>query len=78
MQKIGELAKKKKTVQETVPTIRHWTKEGLLEIADITPSGYQLYLPEMAERIKKLKELKTKRLTLNEIKQKLINRRNLD
>ncbi len=68
--KIGELAK---AAQETVVTIRYWTKEGLLDIADTTISGYQLYDPSMIERIKQIKELKTQRYTLNEIKQKLEN-----
>jgi Fic family protein len=63
--KIGELAL---ATQETVPTIRHWTKEGLLEVAMTTPSGYQLYDSSMINRVKKIKELKVKRYTLNEIK----------
>lgn len=66
--KIGELAK---LVGETNPTIRHWTQEGLLEVAETTSSGYQLYSPRMVERIKKIKELKEKRLTIKEIKEKL-------
>lgn len=65
--KIGELAK---AVQETVPTIRYWTKEGLLEIADITPSGYQLYDQAMIERVQIIKELKKQRYTLEEIRHK--------
>jgi len=63
--KIGELAKK---VGETNSTIRHWTKAGLLEVSEITPSGYQMYSSEMIERINKIKELKEKRYTLDEIK----------
>ena len=35
--KIGELAKE---VGENNSTIRHWTKEGLLEVAEMTESGY--------------------------------------
>lgn len=35
--KIGALAKK---AGETVATIRFWTKEGLLQIAETTPSNY--------------------------------------
>ncbi|MDX1949918.1 MAG: Fic family protein [Rickettsiales bacterium] len=62
--KIGELAKK---VGETNSTIRHWTKAGLLEVSEITPSGYQMYSVEMIERIKKIKELKEKRFSLEEI-----------
>lgn len=67
--KIGELAK---LVNETVPTIRHWTKEGLLKVSERTPSGYQLYGQNevnVASKIRKLQE--TKRLTLIEIRKSL-------
>lgn len=67
--KIGELAKE---VGENNSTIRHWTKEGLLEVADITESGYQLYAPEMIERIREIHALKKRRLTLQEIKDKIL------
>jgi Fic family protein len=63
--KIGALAK---LTQQTNSTIRHWTKEGLLQVADITPSGYQMYDYEMVERVQKILELREKRLTLSEIK----------
>jgi Fic family protein len=67
--KIGELAQ---LVNETVPTIRHWTKEGLLQIAEYTPSGYQLYSPNQVEIIKKIRKLQDKdRLTIAEIKNTL-------
>jgi Fic family protein len=66
--KIGELAK---AVGETVPTIRYWTKEGLLEVAEVTKSGYQLYAADMATRCKQIKKLKGKRFTLEEIKRRL-------
>lgn len=66
--KIGELAK-----QVSVPnsTIRHWTKAGLLDVAETTSSGYQMYSTDMVKRIKTIEELKAKRLTLDEIKEKL-------
>lgn len=67
--KIGELAK---LIKETVPTIRHWTKEGLLNVAGYTESGYQLYgqdVVNVALKIRKLQD--TKRLTLAEIKKEL-------
>ncbi len=64
--KIGELAK---AAQETVSTLRFWTQEGLLEVADITPARYQLYAFEMIARCKEIQRLKLQRLTLNEIKQ---------
>ncbi|MBP7709655.1 MAG: Fic family protein [Rickettsiales bacterium] len=66
--KIGELAK---ATNQTVPTIRHWTKEGLLRIAEVTESGYQMYDAEMIERVKKIQEMKEKRMTLGEIKKDL-------
>lgn len=67
--KIGELAK---LVGETVPTIRHWTKEELLKVRSYTQSGYQLYDQDevtTARKIRKLQE--NKRLTLSEIKKEL-------
>lgn len=66
--KIGELAKQ---VGESNSTIRHWTKEGLLGVAETTEAGYQLYSPEMVGRVKKIHALKKRRFTLREIKQKL-------
>jgi Fic family protein len=63
--RIGELAKQ---VKEAHSTIRYWTKEGLIKIADKTPAGYQLYFIETIERINRIKELKEKRYTLGEIK----------
>lgn len=66
--KIGELAKK---VGVPNSTIRHWTKEGLLEVAETTPSGYQMYSPDMVARIETIEKLKAERLTLNEIKDRL-------
>lgn len=66
--KIGELAKQ---VGESNSTIRHWIKEGLLSVADITEAGYQLYAPEMMDRNKQIHALKGQRFTLQEIKEKL-------
>ena len=66
--KIGELAKQ---VGESNSTIRHWTKEGLLRVAGRTKGGYQLYAPEMVDRIRQIHAFKDKRLTLQEIKEKL-------
>jgi Fic family protein len=63
--KIGALAKR---VGVANSTIRYWTKEGLLEVADVTEAGYQLYASEMIERIKKIHVLKKKRYTLQEIR----------
>jgi len=66
--KIGELAK---ATNQTIPTIRHWTKEGLLQIAEVTESGYQMFSEEMIERVKKIEDMKEKRMTLEEIKNNL-------
>lgn len=66
--KIGELAK---ASGETVPTIRYWTNEGLLDVAEVTKSGYQLFSAEMVNRCKEIKKYKARRLTLLEIKHKL-------
>jgi len=66
--KIGDLAHQ---TNETVVTIRHWTNEGLLQLADRTNSGYRLYDESMVQQAKKIRELQEKRLTLAEIKEKL-------
>lgn len=66
--KIGELAK---LAEEATSTIRYWTKEGLLIVAEVTESGYQLYSLDMVERCQHIKMLKDKRYTLEEIKHKL-------
>ena len=67
--KIGELAKE---TGESNSTIRHWTKCGLLEVAEITEAGYQLYASDMVERVKRIHSLKEERLTLQEIKAKIL------
>jgi Fic family protein len=69
--KIGELAQ---AVQESVATIRHWTKERLLEVAEVTPTGYQLYSPAMIEQVKDIKKLKRQRYTIKEIRDKFKER----
>lgn len=64
--KIGALAA---AAGETVPTIRYWTQEGLLDVAEHTRGGYQLYGETMIERAKKIRKLqKEKRLTIRELK----------
>ena len=67
--KIGELAR---LVDQRISTIRHWTKEGLLEVAEITDAGYQLYSQEMVERTRLINELKSRRLTLREIREEIL------
>lgn len=69
--KIGELAR---LAGEPVPAVRYWTKEGLLCVADFTPGGYQLYLPDSVKIIKKIRHLqKTQRLKIEEIRNILNN-----
>jgi len=68
--KIGAIAK---ATDETVSTIRYWVQEGLLEVTEITDSGYQLFARDVINRCKMIKLLKANRLTLKEIKQKLNN-----
>ena len=66
--KIGELAKRG---MESNSTIRYWTKEGLLEVAEITKAGYRLYAPDMVQRIEQIHALKEQRRKLKEIKEKI-------
>lgn len=67
--KIGQLAK---LTGESVPTLRFWTKEGLIPVAQLTAKGYQLYAGECVERVAAIRSLqKEERLTLDEIKKRL-------
>ena len=66
--KIGELAK---LVNRRNSTIRHWTEQGLLEVSEVTDTGYQLYARHMVERIRLIDELKSRRFTLREIREKI-------
>ena len=68
--KIGELAK---ATNQTVATIRHWTKEGLLQVAEITESGYQMYGEEMVERVERVREMRERGMNLGEIKEGVKN-----
>ncbi|MGF1450035.1 MAG: MerR family transcriptional regulator [Opitutales bacterium] len=66
--RIGQLGKH---TGESNATLRFWTKEGLLEVAETTEAGYQLYHPSMAERVKEIRRLQGERFTLKEIKAKI-------
>lgn len=66
--KIGELAK---LVGEQVSTLRYWTKEGLLQVAESTNAGYQLYSRSMVERIAQIQALKLQRFSIKEIRDKI-------
>jgi len=46
-------------------------KEGLLESAETTAAGYQLFDPEMVERVKRIRSFQCERRTLTEIRQEL-------
>jgi Fic family protein len=65
--KIGELAK---ATGESVPTIRYWTNEGLLDVAAHSAGGYQLFDRQMIVRVEEIRKLqKEKRLTIRELKE---------
>lgn len=66
--RIGVLAKR---TGETVATLRHWTKEGLLQASGHTDSGYTLYPPEAVDHAKRIRELQEQRLSLGEIRKKM-------
>ncbi|MBI3418889.1 MAG: Fic family protein, partial [Proteobacteria bacterium] len=66
--KIGELAKQ---AGESVPTIRFWVKEGLIDVAQRTKSRYQLFDKNMIARTKLIRKWQDQRLTLKEIEKKL-------
>ena len=68
LMKLGALAK---AVGEANSTIRHWVKSGLIDIAEITPSGYQLFAHDMIARVERIIALKAERYSLSEIKEKL-------
>ena len=71
--KIGELAKE--TGEKNLNAIRHWMEKGLLEVAEHTDAGYQLFDRSMVERVKEIRRLqKEERLSIEEIKNKLGNR----
>lgn len=61
---VGDLAT---AAQESVATIRYWTKLGLLEVVTATPAGYALYASKMIDRCKKIRTLQEERYTLDEI-----------
>jgi Fic family protein len=69
--KIGELATNSGV---SIPSIRHWTKEGLLEIQDYTKGGYHLYNEAMIERVKQIRALQNEGLSLDKIKLKILSR----
>ena len=68
--KIGELAK---ATGESAPTLRFWTQSQLLQVAGVTPGGYQLFAPAMIQRIQLIRRLQQEqRLSIDEIRQRLV------
>jgi Fic family protein len=63
--KIGDVAR---LAGETVATIRFWTDQGLLQLADRSSGGYRLYEASAVNRAKQIRELQDQRFTLAEIK----------
>jgi len=69
LRKIGELAR---AANESVATIRHWVKMGLILVAGESKGGYQLFTSEQVERARRVRELqKKRRLSLEEIRGEL-------
>jgi len=46
-------------------------KEGLLDIADTTDAGYQLYEHGMIDRVREIRRLQDERYTLRKIRVKM-------
>jgi Fic family protein len=66
--RIGELSKE---TGETLNAIRHWIEKGLLEVAEHTEAGYQLFDRSVIERIEEIRKLqKEERLSIDEIRKK--------
>jgi Fic family protein len=67
--RIGQLAK---STNETVHTLRFWTKEGLLKPKEVTESGYQLYDMHAVKQAKTIRFMQDiERHSLKDIKNKL-------
>ncbi len=65
----GELAR---VLGTTMPTVKYYTALGLFPVHAKTSHGQHLYDPEaIRERFFRIKELKEKRLTIEEIKDRL-------
>lgn len=65
LMRIGALGKKS---GETLATLRHWTKAGLLEAAAKSPSGYVSYDEDSLDRIDQIRKFQAQGKTLQEIK----------
>lgn len=66
--RIGALAKR---TGEPAPTLRFWIREGLLDVVQRTQGGYQLFDEKMVARVRLIRQLQDRRLTVAEIRKKL-------
>ena len=66
--RIGELAK---SVGVTPDPIRYYEREGLLPLADRTPSGYRDYGPEVVDDLQFIKKAQALGLKLNDVREVL-------
>ena len=66
--RIGELAK---SVGVTPDTIRYYEREGLLPLADRTPSGYRDYGPEVVDDLQFIKKAQALGLRLSAVREVL-------
>ena len=66
--RIGELAK---SVGVTPDTIRYYEREGLLPLADRTPSGYRDYGPEVVDDLRFIKKAQALGLKLSDVREVL-------
>ncbi len=66
--RIGELAK---SAGVTPDTIRYYEREGLLPLADRTPSGYRDYEPEAVNDLRFIKKAQALGLKLSDVREVL-------
>jgi len=66
--RIGEIAK---SAGVTPDTIRYYEREGLLPLADRTPSGYRNYGPEVVEDLQFIKKAQALGLRLSAVREVL-------
>ncbi len=66
--RIGEIAK---SAGVTPDTIRYYEREGLLPLADRTPSGYRDYGPEVVDDLRFIKKAQALGLKLGDVREVL-------
>ena len=66
--RIGEIAK---SAGVTADTIRYYEREGLLPLADRTPSGYRDYEPEVVDDLRFIKKAQALGLRLTDVREVL-------